>query len=75
MPREAATIDLRDAGPMAHLAGTLETLFSDGTRTLRIVGAGDGEDSLVEVLMPEAPETPEHAGALSAALPDQEREE
>lgn len=56
MPREAVTIDLRQAGPMEHIGGTLDTLLFGGGRTLRIVGAGDiGEDSLVEVLMPEAP--------------------
>jgi signal transduction histidine kinase len=55
MPREAMTIDLREVGPMHHLAGTLDTLVLGGDRTLRIVGSGDGGDSLVEVLMPEAP--------------------
>lgn len=55
MPREAITVDLREGGPMGHLAGTLETLVFGGDRTLRIVGAGDSDESLVEVLMPEAP--------------------
>lgn len=59
MPREAVTVDLREAGPMAQIAGALDTLVFGGERTLRIVGAGggpdDGSETLVEVLMPEAP--------------------
>lgn len=59
MPREAVTVDLREAGPMAQIAGALDTLVFGGERTLRIVGAGGGPDdsseALVEVLMPEAP--------------------
>jgi signal transduction histidine kinase len=55
MPREAVTVDMRDASPMAQIAGTLDTLLlGGGGRTLRIIGSSD-DDSLVEVLMPEAP--------------------
>jgi hypothetical protein len=56
MPREAVTADMRDASPMAQVVGALDTLFLGGDRTLRIVGSdGENADSLVEVLMPEAP--------------------
>ena len=56
MPREAVTIDMRVNDPMTLIAGALDTLFFGGDRTLRIIGAGDGDnESLVEVLMPEAP--------------------
>ncbi|HQZ11341.1 MAG TPA: HAMP domain-containing sensor histidine kinase [Devosia sp.] len=56
MPREAVTVDMRDTSPMAQIAGALDTLISGGNRTLRIIGdGGAGDDSLVEVLMPEAP--------------------
>lgn len=59
MPREAVTVDLRESGPMAQIAGALDTLVFGGERTLRIVGEGAGADAgseaLVEVLMPEAP--------------------
>ena len=57
MPREALTIDMRDTNPMAQVLGTLDTLLNGGTRTLRIVGVADPRqaDTLVEVLMPEAP--------------------
>lgn len=56
MPREAVTVDMRDSGLAAQIAGALDTLLLGGDRTLRIVGQGDGgEESLVEVLMPEAP--------------------
>lgn len=56
MPREAVMADMRDASPMAQVIGALDTLFLGGDRTLRIVGSdGENADSLVEVLMPEAP--------------------
>lgn len=56
MPREAVTADMRDTSPTAQVVGALDTLFFGGDRTLRIVGSGgDADDSLVEVLMPEAP--------------------
>ena len=56
LPREAVTIDMRFNDPITLIAGALDTLFFGGDRTLRIIGAGDGDnESLVEVLMPEAP--------------------
>ena len=57
MPREALTVDMRDTNPMSQVVGTLDTLLNGGERTLRIVGTADPEqaDTLVEVLMPEAP--------------------
>ena len=57
MPREAVTVDMRDYNPMGQVIGMLDTLVWGGERTLRIVGAADPEqgESLVEVLLPEAP--------------------
>jgi signal transduction histidine kinase len=57
MPREAVTIDMRDTGPMAQIAGVLDTLLFGGNRTLRILGGTDGEsgEALVELLIPEQP--------------------
>ncbi|MDP1732386.1 MAG: HAMP domain-containing sensor histidine kinase [Devosia sp.] len=56
MPREAVTVDMRAADPMTLIAGALDTLIFGGTRVLRIVGSGDGqEQSLVEVLVSEVP--------------------
>jgi signal transduction histidine kinase len=57
MPREAVTVDMRDTGAITQIVGAMDTLLIGGDRTLRIIGSGDetDEDSLVEVLMPEAP--------------------
>jgi signal transduction histidine kinase len=56
MPREAVTIDMRLRDPMSLIAGSLDTLLLGSNRVLRIVGAPEDEpDSLVEVLIPEAP--------------------
>lgn len=56
MPREAVTVDMRDATPMALIAGALDTLVFGGPRILRIVGnSDDQEPSLVEVLVSERP--------------------
>jgi signal transduction histidine kinase len=57
MPRSAVTVDMRERNPMVLIGGALDTLFSGGGRTLRIIGSSEGGegDSLVEVLMPEAP--------------------
>jgi signal transduction histidine kinase len=56
MPREAVTVDMRDAHPMTLIAGAIDTLVFGGPRILRIVGNGDGsEQSLVEVLVSETP--------------------
>lgn len=55
-PKDVVTADLRLRDPLAMMGGALDTLFSDGHRTLRIVGAGDANNQgSVEVLMPEAP--------------------
>ncbi len=54
-PREAVTADMRERTPATLIMGALETLTSGGERTLRIVGEGDLEDTLIEVLMPERP--------------------
>lgn len=58
MPRVAVTVDMRLRDPLTVIGGVLDTLFMGGDRTLRIIGEGDasdGEESLVEVLMPEQP--------------------
>ncbi|MDB5562758.1 MAG: Sensor histidine kinase [Hyphomicrobiales bacterium] len=56
MPRVAVTADMRQADLLASIRGALDTLVMGGDRTVRIVGDGDGKtDSLVEVLMSEAP--------------------
>lgn len=38
MPREAVTVDLREAGPMAQIAGALDTLVFGGERALAAFG-------------------------------------
>lgn len=56
MPSVAVTADMRLRDPMTLIAGAIDTLLMGGDRTLRILGDADGlEQSLVEVLMPEAP--------------------
>ena len=56
IPREVVTVDTRDTAPTTRIIGVLDTLLFGGNRTLRIVGSGDvGDESLVEVLTPEAP--------------------
>lgn len=56
MPMAALTVDMRYRDPMTLIMGGLDTLFSDGERTLRIVGQmGDQPDMQIEILMPEAP--------------------
>jgi len=58
MPRQAVTVDMRLRDPVAIIGGVFDTLFLGGDRTLRIIGEGDpddGEEGLVEVLMPEQP--------------------
>jgi signal transduction histidine kinase len=49
------TADMRQADLMTLISGALDTLFADPDRTLRIVGEGDFDDSLVELLMSERP--------------------
>lgn len=56
MPREAVMADMRVQDPVSLVGGAIDTLLAGGNRTLRIVGAADGDGgSEVEVLMPEAP--------------------
>src|SRR6185312_7698143 len=44
MPRQAVTADMRQTDPATLIGGALDTLFSAGSRTLRIVGDTDGND-------------------------------
>jgi signal transduction histidine kinase len=56
MPRVAVTADLRTGDPLDSIRAAIETMLVGGDRTVRIVGDGNGaSDSLVEVLMSEAP--------------------
>ena len=55
MPDEVVTADLRLRDLPSQVLGALDTLFAGPGRTLRVVGTGDMEESLVELLMPEAP--------------------
>ncbi|KKB07379.1 sensor histidine kinase [Devosia chinhatensis] len=54
-PERAVTADLRQRDLPSQIAGALDTLFAGPGRTLRIVGEGDSNESLVELLMPEDP--------------------
>jgi signal transduction histidine kinase len=54
-PDVVVTADMRQADLMTLVAGALDTLFASPDRTLRIVGQGDLDDSLVELLMSERP--------------------
>ena len=54
-PTAAVTADMRLRDPVTLITGALDTLFAGGGRTLRIVGEGDLDESLVELLMPERP--------------------
>jgi len=55
MPDVVVTADLRLRDLPSQVWGALDTLFAGPGRTLRVVGMGDGDESLVELLMPEAP--------------------
>lgn len=55
MPDVVVTADLRLSDLPSQVWGALDTLLAGPGRTLRVVGAGDMEESLVELLMPEAP--------------------
>lgn len=55
MPDSVVTADLRQGDLPSRVWGALDTLFAGPGRTLRVVGAGDMNESLVELLMPEAP--------------------
>lgn len=54
-PDVVATADMRQRDLPSLIIGALDTLFAGPGRTLRIVGEGDIDDSLVEILMPERP--------------------
>lgn len=54
-PDTVVTADMRQRDLMSLTWGALDTLFAGPDRTLRIVGEGDLDQSLVELLMPEAP--------------------
>jgi signal transduction histidine kinase len=54
-PDRVVTADIRESNPVALIVGALDTLFAGPGRTLRIVGEGDVDESLLEVLMPERP--------------------
>lgn len=54
-PERAVTADLRQRDLPSQIAGALDTLFAGPGRTLRIVGEGDMDESLLELLMPELP--------------------
>lgn len=55
MPDVVVTADLRLKDLPTQIIGALDTLFAGPGRTLRVVGLGDMDESLVELLMPEAP--------------------
>lgn len=54
-PDVVVTADMRQADLMTLIVGAIDTLFAGPDRTLRIVGRGDLDDSLVELLMSERP--------------------
>ena len=54
-PDVVVTADMRQRDLMSLIMGALDTLFAGPGRTLRIVGEGDIDESLVEILMPERP--------------------
>lgn len=55
MPDTVVTADLRQGDLLSRVGGALDTLFASPGRTLRVVGEGDLNESLVELLMPETP--------------------
>ncbi len=55
MPDVVVTADMRQRDLATLIIGALDTLFAGPGRTLRIVGEGDLDESLVELLMPEDP--------------------
>ncbi|MET3927529.1 HAMP domain-containing sensor histidine kinase [Devosia sp. 2618] len=54
-PDVVVTADMRQRDIMTLIAGAMDTLFAGPGRTLRIVGEGDIEENLVELLMSERP--------------------
>lgn len=55
MPDTVVTADLRQGDLPSRVWGALDTLVAPPGRTLRVVGEGDLNESLVELLMPETP--------------------
>jgi signal transduction histidine kinase len=55
MPDVVVTADLRLRDLPTQIGGALDTLLAGPGRTMRVIGVGDMEESLVELLMPEAP--------------------
>ena len=54
-PEVVVTADMRQQDVATLILGAIDTLFAGPGRTLRIVGEGDLDESLVELLMPERP--------------------
>ena len=54
-PERVVTADMRQRDLATQILGAIDTLFAGPGRTLRIVGEGDLDESLVEILMPETP--------------------
>ena len=54
-PDAVMTADMRQRDIGSLIVGALDTLFAGPGRTLRIVGEGDLDESLIEILMPETP--------------------
>ncbi|MHA6731229.1 ATP-binding protein [Devosia sp. A369] len=52
-PDVVVTADMRQADLMTLIAGSIDTLFAGPGRTMRIIGQGDLDDTLIELLMPE----------------------
>jgi signal transduction histidine kinase len=54
-PESVVTADMRQTDFLTLVMGAFDTLFAGPGRTLRIVGEGGFDESLVELLMPERP--------------------
>ncbi|UJW84763.1 sensor histidine kinase [Devosia sp. SL43] len=54
-PDVVVTADMRQRDLPTLIMGAMDTLFAGPGRTLRIVGEGDLDETLVELLMPERP--------------------
>lgn len=73
-PDVVVTADMRQTDFISLMLGAFDTLFAGPGRTLRIVGEGDLDESLVELLMPERPlrqdmlDYSRQIGALSLAI-------
>lgn len=54
-PDIVVSADMRQRDIGSLMAGAIDTLFAGPGRTLRIIGEGDSDESLIEILMPETP--------------------